>query len=213
MLDKKKYNRQELIELFGTNRMDSIKSKLNRQGYKYTTSGRGDSFALTITELPPRFRNFCIKELGFAPQTDFKKLKKFLYVFFFDEEFQKLPFSEMERWFDKNDEHISYQTMSKYFSKLIENDLIWRSTFDYNYYTINHNREQITIFIDRDVYREAWKAYWEGREYSYFEACSNMYKVSHGTPHKIGKVVENAFGGKKLDELIEILEQEKNIDE
>ena len=91
MLDLRQYTRQELIDLFKTKRLDSIKDKIKRYGYKYTTDGRGDSFTLTITELPPRFRNFCIDELHFAPQTDFLKLKKFLYRFMFDEDFRHMP--------------------------------------------------------------------------------------------------------------------------
>ena len=55
MLERRLYTRQELIELFKTERLDSIKGMLNRQGYKYTTSGRGKTFTLTITEQPLRF--------------------------------------------------------------------------------------------------------------------------------------------------------------
>lgn len=91
MLDLRQYTRQELIDLFKTQRLDSIKAKLQRNGYKYTTQGRGKEFTLTITELPLRFRNFCIDELHFAPQTDFVKLKNFLYRFMFDEDFRHMP--------------------------------------------------------------------------------------------------------------------------
>ena len=87
MLDLQRYTRQELIDIFKTQRLDSIKDKLKRKGYKFTTDGRGDSFTLTITELPLRFRNFCTDELNFALQTDFVKLKRFLYRFIFDEDF------------------------------------------------------------------------------------------------------------------------------
>ena len=79
MLDMRTYTRQELIDIFKTDRLDSIKAKIQRRGYIYTTSGRGDTFTMTITGLPPRFKTFCIERLGFAPQTDFERLKVFLY--------------------------------------------------------------------------------------------------------------------------------------
>ena len=82
MLNMRTYTREELKEIFHTDRIDSIKSKLNRQGYTYEASGRGQELILTITGLPPRFKTFCIEQLGFAPQTDFERLKVFLYRFF-----------------------------------------------------------------------------------------------------------------------------------
>ena len=82
MLDLQRYTRQELIDIFKTQRLDSIKDKLKRKGYKFTTDGRGDSFTLTITELPLRFHNFCTDELNFAPQTDFVKLKRIYIVLY-----------------------------------------------------------------------------------------------------------------------------------
>ena len=83
MLDIKTYSRQELIDLFKTERIDSIKNKLQRQGYKFTTSGRGKELTLTITEQPLLpLRTFAIEELGFSPQTDFDRLEIFLYRFY-----------------------------------------------------------------------------------------------------------------------------------
>ena len=77
MLNIQSYNQKELIEIFGTDRMDSIRRKLDSEGYQYTVSGLGNTYKLTVTELPFRFRSFCIEKLGFAPQTDFEKLKVF----------------------------------------------------------------------------------------------------------------------------------------
>lgn len=214
MLDLKTYTRQELIELFKTDRLDSIKGKIKRQGYEYTTDGRGKTFTLTITKLPFHFRNFCIEELGFAPQTDFKKLKKFLYRFFFDKEFQQLPSSAMARELE-TDCQVTYQTINRWMEKLFEQSMIFRSLWEFNYYS--HGRDYdgniITFPIDRQTYREAWKAYWENKDYGYTEAVNSMLIVSKGTPEKLGKLLENAFGGKKIDKLKEILEKEINIDE
>ena len=97
MLDMRTYTREELKEIFHTDRIDSIKSKLNRQGYTYEASGRGQELTLKITGLPPRFKTFCIEQLGFAPQTDFERLKVFLYHFFFDDDYRQLPIVTMAR--------------------------------------------------------------------------------------------------------------------
>ena len=131
MLETRCYTRNELIELFKTERLDSIKGKLNRQGYKYTTDGRGKTFTLTITELPYRFRNFCIEELHFAPQTDFKRLKKFLHQFVFDEEFRRLPFVTMQECMIGTME-ITNQTISKWVKHFHQENIIHEG--DYLYY-------------------------------------------------------------------------------
>jgi len=67
MLDLRTYDRDELIDIFKTERIDYIQKKIKGYGYTFTTEGRGKTFKLTITECPPRFREFCIEKLGFAP--------------------------------------------------------------------------------------------------------------------------------------------------
>lgn len=214
MLKIRTYTRQELIELFKTDRLDSIKGKIKRQGYEYTTDGRGKTFTLTITKLPLNFRNFCIEELGFAPQTDFKRLKKFLYRFFFDEEFRKLPTTEMVRVL-ANDFYITDDTLNRWIDKLIKLNMICRSNVEFNYYCSVYDTfgDKVSIPIDERTYKDAWSAYYRGREFSYCEACSNMYAVSGGTPFKVGIILENAFEAWKIDTLKEILQKEINIDE
>ena len=41
MLELRDYSRAELIELYGTDRLDAIKAKVKRQGYTYENVGRG----------------------------------------------------------------------------------------------------------------------------------------------------------------------------
>lgn len=214
MLDVRSYSRHELIELFGTDRLDSIKAKLKRQGYKYTTTGRGDTFTLTIESCPPEFRNFCINELGFAPQTDFNRLKYFLYRFFRDPEFQQMPVSEMERVLNRENMYVSQATIANWIRKLIEADLVWRSFADFNYFAVNDlRRDKQFWFIDRETYVEAWKAYFAERDLGYTYSGGRLYEVAKGTPHKIGKIIENAFALDKLNKLMDILEKEKDLNE
>lgn len=210
MLDMRTYNRQELIDIFKTDRLDSIKAKIQRRGYTYTTSGRGKDFTLTVTGLPPRFKTFCIERLGFAPNTDFDRLKIFLSYFFFDEEFRQLPVGAMA-WYLENEMYITYQTFSRWINKLIDKGLIYRSPFDFNYYACNGNQKPIRI--TKELYCEAWKAYWEEREQGYEYSMGNMMRVAGGKAHKFGVLYENAFEEDTIKELKEILYKEICVNE
>lgn len=93
MLDKRPYSRDELLEIYSTSRIDAIKQRLNREGYTYTTSGRGKNLVINIEQLPTNFNQFrlyCIETLGFSAQTDFKLLFWFIYYFLVDDNFINL---------------------------------------------------------------------------------------------------------------------------
>ena len=216
MLDLQTYSRQELIDLFKTQRIDSIKAKLQRKGYKYTTTGRGEAFTLTITELPLRFRNFCIDELHFAPQTDFVKLKKFLYRFMFDEDFRHMPNKGMARLM-MDDIKISNQTISKYILKLYQENIIGFSK-EGLYYSIDINYKEHDNYCRRitaEEYKKAWEIYWKTKEENgndsvsaYFDMCSYI----DGHPHRKAIVMFNAIEKEKIETLKEILQEEINIE-
>ncbi len=215
MLDLKEYSRQELIEMFHTDRLDSIKGKLQRQGYKYTTSGRGKTFTLTITELPLRFRNFCIEELHFAPQTDFNRLKKFLYQFMFDEEFRRLPFVTMKEYMVGTME-ITNQTISKWVKHFYDENMI--ADGEMIYYAIDKVNGACKR-ITKEEYSEAWRRYWEIRNDEdgtpngqYHLACAERDSYVGGYPYKKADIVFNAIETKRIDTLEEILRQEIDID-
>lgn len=209
MLNMRTYTREELKELFHTDRIDSIKSKLNRQGYIYEASGRGQELILTITGLPPRFKTFCIEKLNFAPQTDFERLKVFLYHFFFDDDYRQLPIVTMARILT-NEFYISYQTLSNWIDKLEKANLIHRSFAEFNYFAFGKDESgnDITIPITEKMYKEAWRAYWQGNEISYCEALACMNSVVNGTPQKFGVIDSNAFEEQMIDELKDILRKE-----
>lgn len=212
MLDLRQYTRQELIDLFKTQRLDSIKAKLQRNGYKYTTQGRGKEFTLTITELPLRFRNFCIDELHFAPQTDFVKLKKFLYRFMFDEDFRHMPNKGMARLM-MDDIQISNQTISKYILKLYNENIVGFSK-EGLYYSIDPNYKEKDNYCKRitaEEYKNAWQTYWKTKEENggdYVLAYISMCSLIDGHPHRKAIVMFNAFEREKIETLKEILQEE-----
>lgn len=209
MLSTRSYTRAELIEIYGTDRLDSIKRRITNDGYKYTMAGRGKDFVLTITEQPPRFRTFCIEELGFLPQTDFKKLKRFLYRFFLDEEFMQLPCSEMERRL-KEEIGVCRQTIKKWLDKLVAANFISFSLIDFNYYKSTRGKDGLLMCetIEKSQYSKAWEIYWENRDEGYCAAACSMYCYLGGTPHKKEVVNVNAFTLEKIKELQEILKSE-----
>ena len=209
MLDMRTYTREELVELYHTDRIDSIKSKLNRQGYTYSACGRGQTFTLTISGLPPRFKTFCMDKLNFAPQTDFERLKVFLYRFFFDDDYRQLPIVTMARILS-NEFYISYQTLSNWIDKLDKANLIHRSFAEFNYYAFGKDESgnPIEIPITEKLYKKAWNEYWKGNEYSYCEALACMNEVIKGTPKKFGVIYLCAFEEQIIEKLKDILRKE-----
>ena len=52
MLEIRNYSRQELIELYKTERLDYIKKKIKKEGYAFNDCGRGKNYIMKITALP-----------------------------------------------------------------------------------------------------------------------------------------------------------------
>ena len=59
-----------------------------------------------------------IKNLGFAAQTDFLKLKAFIKAILSDNEFLNMQYSEMARDLKRTGTYITRQTVAEYFKKL-----------------------------------------------------------------------------------------------
>ena len=121
MLEKRVYTRAELVDLFKTSRLDAIKKRIQRAGYIYSETGRGEGYTLEILDLPKgeEFKRYCIDVLGFDPRTDFARLKAFLYHFLADDEFMTLQHNEMSRIIEADTGiRISPATISNYFDQL-----------------------------------------------------------------------------------------------
>lgn len=205
MLSNKVYTKKELVEILGTDRLDSIKRKLNTNGYIYSTSGRGDKLTVDIKGCTKAFNVFCKEELGFSPQTEFDKLKRFLRLLFYDESFARLPRAAMER-----KTGISDQTITKWINHLVEINMLHLDDTDYIYYVSRRmpdgNLE--TFEITKEEYKASWKAYWEGRDDGYFLSVNRMYNVNAGTAHKTPHILENAFEMERLNRLRELLKDD-----
>ena len=114
MLEKRKYTRSELIEIYKTDRLDAIKARIQRAGYIFQSSGRGKDYTMEILDLPKEdeLKQYCREILGFSAQTDFTKLKYFLFFFLQNEEFMTLQFNQMAQVMRDHGITISEQTLS-----------------------------------------------------------------------------------------------------
>lgn len=92
MLEEKTYTLPQLAqELGGAADRQSVLKKLQRRGIAYTAEGRGAKLKITIQSIPDRFPTYCIRELQFAPNSDFEKVRNLFYYCFNDEEFFTYP--------------------------------------------------------------------------------------------------------------------------
>ena len=217
MLEIKEYTRSELIELYKTSRIDAIRNKIQREGYKFTENGWGKKYTMTITNLPDQdlvFRDYCINELNFAPQTDFKLLKVFLYNFIFDDTFKDLQFNEMVKRLAEQNIRIAAQTVSRYFNHLKNLgwiDYLALSADDYIYY-IYDLKDRRNKYITAELYKEAWKEYWKQVERDKnkpdrFQAAEqNMYLKYNGKPKKRMKPTINGFYANQIRKLETLLQ-------
>ena len=77
MLEIKKYTKNELSAVLGTNSKQSIDRKLQRYGIVFVSTGRGQSLIYDIQEVPDRFKLYCIMVMGMSASVNFEKFKYF----------------------------------------------------------------------------------------------------------------------------------------
>lgn len=205
------YTRQELVDMFGTERLDSIKRSLGRQSIEFISAGRGKSFTITITSVPDEFKNICIYELGMPAQTSFRAFKIFFYHYFCDEGFKELPIVEMERLLAKEDTNITRQTIAKWTKMLEDKGLVHSSNIEYTYFaTITCWGDTSSEIITKEEYTKAWAAYWNTFRAtdSVSLALGSMKKIAGGAVSKRPKVEENGFYSKMIEALVQAIDNE-----
>lgn len=208
MLTIATYTKQDLVNEFHTERIDSIKRSLTRLGYEFETNGKnGKNLRLTITKAPNTFKTFCVSELGIPAQSDFRILRDFFYYFFCDEEFQQLPVEEMARVLERDGKAISRQTISKWIQFLENKNIINKSQECLYFATIATDISKEALEITREEYLKAWQVYWNIRREggSYNEAFNAMCSVNGGAVYKKPMIEENGFYSSLIDSLVELL--------
>ena len=211
-LEKKIYSKTAMMELLNTQNRDNqgIKRMLTSRGYKFSTIGSGNKITFKIEEIPSKFRAFCIKELGIRPQTDTKRLCYVFYLYLNDEFFRTLPYSHMERITKENGQKVGRDTISNYIKYLAKAVYIYLGNSECRYYKITTIEGRKTaIEIDKETYCQGWKIYWEYRkEIGYEDAYWEMRAFLGGHPFKRPIPQENAFCIEKMNELIDLVNEE-----
>lgn len=188
MLELKDYTIDEMRNYLGTDRLDCIKSKLETIECKYETYGRGSMRTFKITKLPNQFKEFCIYELGIQPQTDFVKLKNFLYFYFFSDGFFTFPIQEMENVLRRVGKPVSRQTFTEWITMLQNQNLILLDDSDCKYYACCHTDEG--KYYVREISEKQYKAAWS----AYFRALNDPAK---GVAYAAA-TMKNMVGGKAV---------------
>ena len=88
MIEFREYGKAELASILGTRDRQGLVRKLDSWGILHDEPrGRGEYMTVNITGITDPFKVYALTELGVSPQTDFTKLRNFLYYFLNDEEF------------------------------------------------------------------------------------------------------------------------------
>lgn len=206
MLEKRIYPIEELSAIIGTSGKTATDRKLNSYRISYTSVGRGNRLVYTITDIPDRFRVFCVFDLKFSPQTNFTKLRDFIFYLLGDDDFSWRPMEMMEEYLRIAKVPISRQTISKYLKYLEKMNLI--ASGDYVYYRVyKYYGEQRHEVITKEAYSTAWRLYWDKREKGYGSraAYSVMYNAFQGVPRKQRRIEQNGLYNDTLSLLSEFV--------
>lgn len=208
MLEKRTYTIQELSNIIGTADKSATDRKLKNYEIAFTSTGRGKDITYTITDIPDRFRVFCVFDLGFDPHTNFTKLRDFLFYLLGDDDFNWRPMEMMEEYLRIAGKGMSRQTISKYIEKIKELNLV--AGTDFVYYRVYKNfGVQAHEIITREEYSKAWSIYWDSRERGYDSraAYSCMYNAFQGVPRKQRKLEQNALCQDTLSLLSDLISE------
>lgn len=191
MLEEKEYTKAEIESILNVNSREKVKRKLDTYDVKYQIEGRGD-YKIRIISINDPFKLFCILELSFPAQTDFVKLRNFIYFFLNYEDFMSLPNEKMQLFLVSKGKPISRQTIGKWQNHLINLTVINESS-DYNYY---FSYKGTLTTTDHNTYLKAWHMYFyqvDTLNYTSSESMSHVIAQYGGVPRKKAILSINAF--------------------
>ena len=211
MLEIRKYTKNELSAVLGTNNKQGIDRKLQRYGVEFVSTGWGQNLMYEIQEVPDRFKLYCITEMGMSSLVNFEKFKYFCYYLFCDETFANFPIVEMEVILSEDGVHVSRQTISNWVDRLSRIGYIHidRNT-ECIYYAITKTADGKKHYkeILREVYCKGWNMYWSNKsKIGTNAAYKMMYDYVGGHPYKRPKITENIFYSEQIQKLIELVNE------
>ena len=124
MFKERKYTIAEMREITGTQDREGIRKRLKNYAIEFDESGWGKTVVFDIKNIPDKLKVFFVIDLKVPAQTDFTKLKYFLYYFFCDETFAQIPDEAKEEKLRGDGKDISRQTIAKYIERLGKLNLI-----------------------------------------------------------------------------------------
>ena len=203
MLKLQAYKVNELKEMFHINRTSNLERSLKTYGVEFTKSGSGENTTYTITAINDELKIFCISELGFAPQTEMRKLTFFLYYFLNVEDFVNLPDQAKEQYMKDSNRYVSRQTIARYIQKLIHANYVARSD-NFIYYFVYKGVRKPT---DKETYCKAWCEYFKDKENGYDSSMAifNMIANYGGYAQKYAPTEQNAIYEDNINYLNELV--------
>lgn len=208
MLEIKKYTKNELSAVLGTNTKQAIDRKLRRYGAVFESTGRGKNLTYEIKEIPDIFKFYCITELNIPLSVNFEKFKCFCYYLLCDETFASFPIIEMQRIMSADGVQISRQTISNWIRYLSKAGYVALSISEFTYYAITKTEDDIKHYteITKEKYSKGWGIYWDVKEkYNAGLAYKLMSDYVGGHPYKRPKIEHNIFYTKELEILIDLV--------
>ena len=192
MLELRTYTKAEMAAILGTPGRQGMTNRLRNYGVAFRCQGNADNLKITITAIPDPFKVFCILELGFAPQCDFRKMRNFFWYYFQDDEFRSLPDEVLENRVKDQGQVLTRQTIAKWRVRLADLGLIWLSTKDFIYYFAYKDTQRMTT---REEYSQAWHDYWADKDEGYdsWVAIMNMREKYGGVARKQPKAELNGI--------------------
>ena len=211
MLEIRKYTKNELSTVLETNTKQGIDRKLERYGVKFVSNGWGQNLMYEIQEIPNRFKVYCITEMGMSPLVNFEKFKYFCYYLFCDETFANFPIVEMEVIMSEDGVHVSRQIISNWLNRLSRIGYIhFDKTTECIYYAITKTADGKKHYkeILQEVYCKGWNLYWSNKsKIGTNAAYTKMYNYVGGHPYKHPKIDQNIVYSKKIQKLIELVNE------
>ncbi len=184
MIEFREYGKAELASILGTRDRQGLVRKLDSWGILHDEPrGRGEYMTVNITGITDPFKVYALTELGVSPQTDFTKLRNFLYYFLNDEEFSAMPDEVQESRMRAEGRGVSRQTIATYKERLERLGYIDTAPKNCIYYFAYKDTQRI---VEREEYLRAWHQYWNDRDngLNSFDAISRMRQNYGGVARK-----------------------------
>lgn len=207
LLECKAYPAPEMWQMLGVKDNQGAQRKLSRYGVRFFVNGWGKNASFNITAINDPFKVYCILEMGFDANCDFKKLRNYLFFLLGEDEYCWLPDEPMEKHMRSKGFYLSRQTITKYREHLERLNYIHGGDFIYYRVYRDDRDRQCYQQVEKEEYNKAWRVYWDmrndGADSELAFAC--MYSAFGGVPRKQAKPIKNAFHLKELNYLLDLV--------